>query len=85
MDPEAIEDVYDGQLYKEHSSPGGFLSDPNNISFLGNTDGVALIKSTSYGVWPVYLIINEIPPAERFASDYTSKMLCAVITQLTYM
>ena len=85
VDPEAIEDVYDGQLYKEHSSPGGFLSDPNNISFLGNTDGVALIKSTSYGVWPVYLIINEIPPAERFASDYTSKMLRAVITQLTYM
>ena len=73
VDPEAIEDVYDGQLYKEHSIPGGFLSDPNNISFLGNTDGVALIKSTSYGVWPVYLILNEIPPTERFASDYTSK------------
>ena len=35
VDPEAIEDIYDGQLYKEHSSPGGFLSDPNNISFLG--------------------------------------------------
>ena len=75
VDPEAIEDVYDGQLYKEHSSPGGFLCDPDNISFLGNTDGVALIKSTSYGVWPVYLIVNEIPPTERFASGYTSRML----------
>ena len=66
MDSEAIEDVYDGKLYKKYSSPGGFLSDPHNISFLGNTDGVALIKSTSYGVWPVYLIVNEIPPSERF-------------------
>lgn len=82
LDPEAIEDVYDGQLYKEHSSPGGFLSDPNNVSFLGNTDGVALIKSTSYGAWPVYLIVNEIPPAERFASAYTFRMLCDVISLL---
>lgn len=53
VDPEAIRGVYDGQLCKKYSSPGGFLSDPNNISFLGNTDGVALIKSTSYGVWPI--------------------------------
>ena len=75
MEPEAIEDVYVGQLYKEHSSPVGFLSDLDYISFLGNTDGVALIKSTSYGVWPVYLIVNEIPPTERFASVYTSRML----------
>ncbi|XP_068724371.1 uncharacterized protein [Montipora capricornis] len=66
MDSEAIEDVYDGKLYKKYSSPGGFLSNPHNISFLGNSDGVALIKSTSYGVWPVYLIVNEIPPSERF-------------------
>lgn len=66
MDSEAIEDVYDGKLYKKYSSPGGFLSNPHNISFLGNTDGVALIKSTSYGVWPVYLTNNEIPPSERF-------------------
>lgn len=80
MDPEAIEDVYDGQLYKEHSSPGVFLSEPNNISFLGNTDGVALIKSTSYGVWPVYLIVNEIPPTERFVSAHTFRMLFDVIS-----
>ncbi|XP_068727677.1 uncharacterized protein [Montipora capricornis] len=62
----AIEDVYDGELYKKHSCPGGFLSEPHNISFLGNTDGVALIRSNGYGVWPVYLTINEIPPTERF-------------------
>ena len=64
-DPDAIEDVYDGELYKKHACPGGFLSEPHNISFLGNTDGVALIRSNGYGVWPVYLTINEIPPTER--------------------
>lgn len=65
IDPGAIEDVYDGELYKKHSCPGGFLSNQHNISFLGNTDGVALIRSNGYGVWPVYLVVNEIPPSER--------------------
>jgi hypothetical protein len=63
---DAIEDVYDGRLYKELSGPGGFLSHPHNISFLGNTDGVALIRSTGCGVWPVYLVINELPPWQRY-------------------
>ena len=65
-DQSAMEDVYDAVLYKELSKPGGFLSDPNNISFLGNTDGVALIKSTGWSVWPVYLVVNESPPLSRY-------------------
>ena len=66
IDPGAIEDVYDVELYKKHFCPRGFLSCQHNISFLGNTDGVALIQSNGYGVWPVYLVVNEIPPSERF-------------------
>jgi len=65
IDSDAIEDVYDGELYKQHSCSGEFLLDPHNISFLGNTDGVTLIRSNGYGVWPVYLTVNEIPPLER--------------------
>ena len=38
MDSGAVED--DGKLYKKYSSPGGFLSDPHNISFLGNIGGL---------------------------------------------
>jgi len=41
------------------------LSSPDNISLLGNTDGVALVRSTRAGVWPVYYVINELPPRER--------------------
>ena len=67
----AMEDVYDGALYKELSKPGGFLSDSSNISFLGNTDGVALVKSTGWSVWPVYLVINELPPLLRCIFSYT--------------
>ena len=58
-------DVYDGALYQNLSKPGNFLSSPQNISFFGNTDGVALIKSTGWSVWPVYLVINELPPLLR--------------------
>lgn len=61
----AIEDVYDGRLYKKLSVNNGFLSSPDNISLLGNTDGVALVRSTRAGVWPVYYVINELPPRER--------------------
>ena len=58
--------MYDGKLYKSLSVPGGFLESASNISFLGNTDGVALIRSSSYGVWPVFLVINELPPLQRY-------------------
>lgn len=63
----SIEDVYDGELYQEHFRNNGFLSNPNSISLLGNTDGVSLIRSTKMGVWPIYLVINELPPKERFS------------------
>ena len=64
-DGSSIKDVYDGNLYKMFSGPGGFLASATNISLLGNTDGVALIRSSSYGVWPVFLVINELSPLQR--------------------
>ena len=42
-----IEDIYDGQLYKEHSKPGGILSSPANLSSLWNTDGIPVFKSST--------------------------------------
>ena len=64
-DDGSIKDVYDGKLYKMFSGPHGFLASATNISLLGNTDGVALIRSSSYGVWPVFLVINELSPLQR--------------------
>ena len=57
-----IEDVYDGSRYVEMQN---YLSDPNNISFQVNTDGVALFKSSNRSIWPIYLRINELPPYVR--------------------
>ena len=65
VDHDVIEDVYDEEPHKKHDCLGGFLSYPHNISFLGNTNGVALIWSNGYRVCFVYLMVNEIPPTER--------------------
>lgn len=61
MNANNYEDIYDGQIYKEKSRPGGPLSNSNNISFMWNTDGVSLFKSSNFQIWPLFLTINELP------------------------
>ena len=56
-----IEDVYDGKLYKDQFQHGGFLSQQFNMSCKVNSDGVAVFKSSKFGVWPLFLSINELP------------------------
>ena len=59
---ENIYDTYDGEDYRTFTTPGGFLHDNYNISFTLNTDGVNKYKSSNAGnIWPVYLVINELP------------------------
>ncbi|XP_063403282.1 uncharacterized protein LOC134712602 [Mytilus trossulus] len=57
-------DIYDGSNYKNVFQKG-FLKNPNSISFSMNTDGVQIFKSSSMSMWPVFMIINELPPSER--------------------
>ena len=61
-----ISDLYDGKAYQIHMVEGGFLSNPMNISLLLNTDGVQVFKSSNLSLWPVYLVINELPPHLRY-------------------
>ena len=75
--------MYDSKLYKALSAPSGFLSSPSNISLLGNTDGVALIRSSSYGVWPVFLVINELPPLQRYNLYLLACTLVLLTAQMT--
>ena len=65
---ENIEDIYDGRLYRSLVSKG-ILSSENNISFIFNTDGVPVFKSSKVSIWPLYLIINELPYKKRFARE----------------
>ena len=63
---ENIEDIYDGRLYRSLVKKG-VLSSGDNISFIFNTDGVPVFKSSKVSIWPLYLIINELPYNKRFA------------------
>lgn len=65
IDNDRIRDIYDGNIYKEYFDNGGFLSNPNNISFTWSTDGVPVFKSSKVSMWPFYLRINELPPEKR--------------------
>lgn len=50
-----IEDIYDGKHYMKFED---ILSNPNNMSFIWNTDGVPLFKSSKTSMWPLYFVIN---------------------------
>lgn len=56
-----VEDIYDGALYQEHFNDGGFLSNPDNISFLEYTDGVSVFSTSNVELWPLCYQINELP------------------------
>ena len=63
------EDIYDGEIYQKHFGPNGFLRNPYNISFMWNTDGVPIFKSSNFGMWPFYLVINELPHKKRISKE----------------
>ena len=71
MEDGILTDICDGNLYKERFGKDGFFhQSPTkdgqlHISFQLNTDGVSLFHSSTFSIWPVYFIINELPPHLR--------------------
>ena len=63
------EDIYDGHLYKSSFDNFGHLSSPKNISFIMNTDGAPVFKSSNVSIWPIYLAINELPYKLRMKTE----------------
>lgn len=75
IDPQAIEDIYDGCAYRciEHASPVGSMQ----LSFIINTDGVDILHTSDFHLWPVLLMINELPPTLRlFCQVYIYMATC---------
>ena len=58
---DTYEDIYDGKLYRSYLENNGPLNYPENISFTFNTDGASVFKSSNFSIWPIYLVINELP------------------------
>ena len=67
-----ISDVTDGQLYKERFERNGYFrgeavkNGEVHLSLQINTDGVSLFRSSNFSIWPVYFVINELPPSMRY-------------------
>lgn len=60
--------MYDGAVYQRKFGRGRFLSEPYNLSLKLNTDGVAIFQSSQFGVWPLFLLVNELPPSLRYVN-----------------
>lgn len=75
--PESVDicDVYDGVVYKQHSS---FASYPFNISLSMNYDGAPKFKSSNMQIWPIQLSINELPPHLRY-EDMLVLYICTLV------
>ena len=73
-----IEDILDGTLYKKHFDHEGYFHGTSaaarrkemHLSFMVNTDGVSIFRSSNFGLWPVYLVINELPPEKRYLVQF---------------
>ena len=60
--------MYDGAVYQRKFGRGRFLSEPYNLSLKLNTHGVAIFQSSQFGVWPLFLLVNELPPSLRYVN-----------------
>ncbi|CAG0900777.1 unnamed protein product [Cyprideis torosa] len=60
----SISDVMDGAEYKTLRKNLRLGSE--DFTFNLATDGVQAFNSSSKSLWPVYLIVNELPPNQRF-------------------
>lgn len=75
MGDDSLSDVQDGKLYKEHFGDDGFFHGSNpqkeevHLSLQLNTDGVAIFRSSTFSLWPVYAVINELPPSARYLKN----------------
>jgi hypothetical protein len=63
-----LKDIYDGKIYQSQISAGK-LGQKNQISFSFNTDGISPFQSSTVTIWPIYLVINELPIHIRFKME----------------
>lgn len=59
-----ISDACDGKVYQNLMSVNGFLADPLHILHIYIL--YIVFKTSNTSVWPVYFIINKLPPNLRY-------------------
>ena len=64
-----LQDVWDGSAMQPLCVPGRFFSSPVNLALSLCTDGVDIFKSSLVGLWPVYLVILNLPARIRMKAE----------------
>lgn len=72
-----IEDIYDGARYRNLQQHGWFDS-IHDYALLIGLDGVSLFKQSHTQAWPIWGILCNLPPNERYVS-----FVCGVVCVLT--
>ena len=73
---ETLQDVWDGSALRPLCSRGRFFSSADNLALSLSTDGVPVYKSSPVSIWPVYLIILNLPAHIRMNSE--NVILCGL-------
>jgi hypothetical protein len=78
FDPEnsCLSDIWDGSALRPLCKPGRYFSDQCNLALALSTDGVPLYKSSPISIWPVYLVILNLPAQVRMNAQ--NIILCGV-------
>ena len=64
-----LRDIWDGSVMQKLCTEGRFFSDSFNLALSLCTDGVEIFKSSPVGVWPVYLVILNLPARIRMKAE----------------
>ena len=75
-DGEILRDVWDGSALRSLCSNGRFFSNRNNLALSLSTDGVPLYKSSKLSLWPIYLVVLNLPAHIRMNAE--NMLLCGV-------
>ncbi|XP_008213154.1 uncharacterized protein LOC100678713 isoform X3 [Nasonia vitripennis] len=70
-EPNSISDVYDSKEYIKFVDSLPEQDKSNYISAVFNTDGANKFKCSKYSIWPLFLMLNELPKQERMSKLIT--------------
>lgn len=66
-----LADIYDGELYQKFLNSGNreLVRNGKCFTFTLNTDGISLCQKSKKSIWPIILVINELPLQVRFCLE----------------
>ncbi|XP_070393260.1 uncharacterized protein [Dermacentor albipictus] len=61
----SVADIWDGEMYRRFAAAAQHCGP--RISFTLNADGTPIFKSSGTAIWPIQLIVNEVPAKQRMS------------------